>query len=237
MIRAQYASDYRVVASHVKSAGGVTAVHSGVKAALHTPEVRHAWSALYIKLISDTAKDFAQTQQSEIADMLDDPDSLDLTGDNDLDAEIAKYAAGYTDDRVSAMLDATTDMINNRFDNAILAGMLMAELLDELKDIYSDLGETGADYLSEYETVLAGNYGMDLGADMLNIDLTKSWNAVLDERTRPWHADMDGTEVAMNEPFDVDGEQMMYPMDDSLGATGRNIYGCRCVSGYIPTGA
>lgn len=232
MISAQYASDRKTVASHVKAAGGLTAVHSGVTAALRTPDVRNAWSALYVGMITDVAGEFARASQEEIASYDDD---IDLTDDDELDAGVSKYAAGYTDDRVDDMLNATANLINRRFDRDILAGLTLAELLSELDDIYSELEDTGADALAEYEAVLAGNWGMDFGAFSLDVSLEKTWYAVLDERTREWHAEMDGTTIPNDEAFDVDGEQMMYPMDDSLGATGRNIYGCRCVSGYIPT--
>jgi hypothetical protein len=32
----------------------------------------------------------------------------------------------------------------------------------------------------------------------------------------------------MDEPFVVDGEQLMFPGDTSMGATARNIVNCRC---------
>jgi hypothetical protein len=63
-------------------------------------------------------------------------------------------------------------------------------------------------------------------------DLEKTWYATEDKVTRPWHSDVDGTSVALDEPFEVDGEYLMYPLDDSLGATASNIYNCRCTTYY-----
>lgn len=56
----------------------------------------------------------------------------------------------------------------------------------------------------------------------------KQWVAILDDRTRPWHAAADGQRVAINEPFVVKGERLMYPGDDSLGVSLDNIINCRC---------
>lgn len=56
----------------------------------------------------------------------------------------------------------------------------------------------------------------------------KEWGAVDDARTRPWHAAADGQRVAVNEPFSIGGEAMMYPHDPR--ASGRNTINCRCVS-------
>lgn len=57
----------------------------------------------------------------------------------------------------------------------------------------------------------------------------KKWVATDDERTRDAHRDMDGVEVPYDEPFVVDGEEMMYPGDTSLGASAGNVINCRCV--------
>lgn len=60
------------------------------------------------------------------------------------------------------------------------------------------------------------------------VDITKVWNAELDERVREEHEMADGQEVPYNEPFEVGGERLMYPGDISLGAHGWNVLNCRC---------
>jgi len=61
----------------------------------------------------------------------------------------------------------------------------------------------------------------------------KKWVAVLDERTRLWHAEADGQARDFNEPYVVNGELLMYPGDDSLGASPENLINCRCSSTII----
>lgn len=112
-----------------------------------------------------------------------------------------------------------------------------------LDDAYSDLIDSGSDVLAEYEAVQAGNAGSQLGAEtvapVLNGtaddgtdmgDLEKVWQATHDDKTREDHAEADGQSVNISEPFEVGGEEMMWPMDDSLGATPGNTRSCRCVS-------
>jgi uncharacterized protein with gpF-like domain len=60
----------------------------------------------------------------------------------------------------------------------------------------------------------------------------KSWDSVGDSHVREAHLSADGQEVRTNEPFTVGGEQLMYPGDDSLGASIGNIVNCRCASVY-----
>lgn len=60
-------------------------------------------------------------------------------------------------------------------------------------------------------------------------DVTKSWDATGDARTRPDHLQMEGQEVALDQPFRApDGSLLMYPGDSSLGASGAQTIQCRC---------
>lgn len=52
------------------------------------------------------------------------------------------------------------------------------------------------------------------------------WNAVMDERTRDDHADADQQVVNLGDPFEVGGEELMYP-GDPAGSDG-NVINCRC---------
>jgi len=54
----------------------------------------------------------------------------------------------------------------------------------------------------------------------------KQWMALVDERTRPSHEYADGQIVGINEPFDVMGIAMMYPMDGNAPAS--EVISCRC---------
>lgn len=59
--------------------------------------------------------------------------------------------------------------------------------------------------------------------------ITRSWDATLDSRTRPDHVAMDGQRRGMNEAFVApDGSRLMYPGDTSLGASAAQTVACRC---------
>lgn len=60
------------------------------------------------------------------------------------------------------------------------------------------------------------------------IKVRRRWLATLDSRTRPEHGHADGQERGADEPFIVGGEKLMFPGDKSHGASGWNIYNCRC---------
>ena len=68
----------------------------------------------------------------------------------------------------------------------------------------------------------------------LNIPFNKIWASSGLPNTRSSHAEADGQEVDSEEPFIVDGELLMYPRDDSMGASAANIINCACTHIAIP---
>lgn len=64
-------------------------------------------------------------------------------------------------------------------------------------------------------------------ADM-GVKVKYQWVATLDARTRAEHGHADGQVREAGEPFDVGGEKLLFPGDMSHGASGWNIYNCRC---------
>lgn len=69
-------------------------------------------------------------------------------------------------------------------------------------------------------TVDAQHAAKEAGADVV-----KQWNAALDGRTRPHHRMLDGQIRELEEPFEVDGMEVMYP--SGFGRPAEDI-NCRC---------
>ena len=65
----------------------------------------------------------------------------------------------------------------------------------------------------------------------MGIKVKKKWLAAHDNRVRDTHAELDGQEVDADEPFEVDGMQIMYPGDPS--APPEMVYNCRCTLIYV----
>lgn len=56
--------------------------------------------------------------------------------------------------------------------------------------------------------------------------LSREWIATGDDRTRDWHLELDGVEVAVDEPWENEYGSIMYPGDPD--ADPANVYNCRC---------
>lgn len=91
--------------------------------------------------------------------------------------------------------------------------------------------ESGKDI--EYNVLSNADAQFDDDSRMSDYKATKMWVAVLDDHTRDWHAEADGQEVSVDEPYVVNDEELMYPGDDSLDASDENLINCRCSSEIV----
>lgn len=73
----------------------------------------------------------------------------------------------------------------------------------------------------------AGRFDSYIAAEKMGIKIKRRWICTKDSRTRKSHQGVKDV-VGTKEPFDVDGDKMMFPGDKSLSAHGWNIYNCRC---------
>lgn len=167
-----------------------------------------------------------------------------------IDTQIESDADDRSDFAADSIVDTTEsnfkDYIKETIATAAIAGILLSkdDIAGDISDKFDDTTDGRLDLIAQMETGIAADDGkadeMDAlentdaefedGTTLSDYKRTKTWVAVMDDHTRPEHAEADGQEVDYDEPFEVGGEQMMEPMDDSLGASDWNIYGCRCQS-------
>lgn len=81
-----------------------------------------------------------------------------------------------------------------------------------------------ADMLARSDLNGIANAGSLLAASISGAAATKTWLTAGDEKVREWHADADGQTVAIDQPFDVDGESLDYPGDPA--GSEENVLNC-----------
>lgn len=100
-------------------------------------------------------------------------------------------------------------------------------IADADEDELADLAGVNIDP-DELDAILEFGGAAALSAGMLSIE--KTWNTVVDGNTRPEHAEADGQSVPIGDPFEVGGEDLMYPGDES--GSPENTINCRCTVSY-----
>lgn len=115
--------------------------------------------------------------------------------------------------------------------SGILQGESINQMARHLMDRVMDMNRTSAVRAARTGITEAENAGRQAAAEELEskgVILNKRWIATMDSRTRHDHAMADGQIVLNDMPFQVGGEYLMFPGDSSMGASGWNIYNCRC---------
>lgn len=118
--------------------------------------------------------------------------------------------------------------------SGILQGQSINQMARHLMDNVTDMNRTSAVRAARTAITEAENAGRQAARDELESKgaiLGKRWMATHDSRTRHYHAEADGQTVQNGEPFEVGGEKLMFPGDRSMGASGWNLYNCRCSCG------
>lgn len=112
------------------------------------------------------------------------------------------------------------------FTQAILFGIPIKKSSIPQK-VLKALSKDRATRIAMNETNVIHNYKHHM--ELAKTQFTHTWDATIDSVTRPHHFEADGLTVPIDEPFVIAGEKMLFPGDDSLGATAKNLINCRCV--------
>jgi len=170
---------------------------------------RTAASSVYAKILAQIDKLWPQVTLPE----------YDLTGRLErLDYLVGELGA----DTIASIGETLTAGAN--------LGEGIPDLAKRIQDVY-DASDSQAELISR-TTVVGGSNEMafdQAGAaqDLLGVPLTKAWLATTsDERTRPSHAEADGQEVGLDEPFQVGDDELMYPGDPD--GSPEEVANCRC---------
>ena len=113
-----------------------------------------------------------------------------------------------------------------------LQGILQGESMDKIAKRMMNVQEMNkTQAIRSARTIVTGaeNKGRQDSykrAEKDGIVMKREWIATNDSRTRHWHAELDGVEVDIDEPWENEFGKIMFPGDPS--ADPANTYNCRC---------
>lgn len=125
--------------------------------------------------------------------------------------------------------------------SVIVQSILQGESIPNMaKRIAQTMGETNHKSTIRYaRTAITGaeNAGRQDAyhyAEEQGCDMQREWMSVHDDRTRHEHRLLDGQVRGIDEPFEVEGYEIMYPGDPA--ADPEMIWNCRCMTGAVIKG-
>lgn len=140
---------------------------------------------------------------------------------------VARYVRQHGETRPRKLAESTRAIVNSALAQAALKGGGEEGAQRAVREALNQtIGPRRARTIARTEIGAAQNAASLEIARERGLRLRKRWVAIGDERTRPGHAEADGQERDLDEPFDVAGEALMHP-GDPKGRPG-NIINCRC---------
>jgi SPP1 gp7 family putative phage head morphogenesis protein len=134
--------------------------------------------------------------------------------------------------------ETTIDKAKAIISNGTQNGHSQDQIAQALQEgIGGAVADSRARTIARTEVHNASTYAMQETAEEIgeknSLSVTKEWVAVDDDRTREWHAEVDGQEVDIDDTFTVDDEDIDRPGEGSA----ENAINCRCSLMYHTTAA
>jgi hypothetical protein len=195
----------------------------------------------------DTASKFSKNLRNKMGD----PDNHPKVFDSRINHQIDIAAEKQSNESADQIANTTHDNMHSALKKVTVAAAAAGLSLTNMqrstraKDEFYDLARSRVPLIATTEVQRASESGKFIEMQELvngdayfentsiqDMEKTKTWVAILDDHTREWHADADGQEVPFDRSFEVNGEELDMPGDDSLGASPDNVCNCRCAMVY-----
>lgn len=128
--------------------------------------------------------------------------------------------------------ETTMQEVMDLLEEAEIGQMTVEEFARSIRPALEDKSPWRARRIAMTEAAKIENFGELEGYKQTEFVTDKGWICSFVEFSREAHMEADGTysanPIPLDDPFVVGGEQMMEPLDDSLGATAGNIINCKC---------
>ena len=206
--------------------------------------------AKYRTMVAQTAAELNNVNKTAAAYVNDKLPEIYSVNYNEVSTDLGKkvgYSFDLADKNTVARLATQNDQLvpsitdvkwNRMALNAeVTQGIIQGESIDKIKMRFQRvLGMDRSCSRRNARTAVtaAENRGrMDMmhDAEELGIEVKKVWMAILDNRTRDAHAELNGVAVDVDEPFENELGEIMFP-GDSDAEDPANVYNCRCTLGY-----
>jgi SPP1 gp7 family putative phage head morphogenesis protein len=146
-----------------------------------------------------------------------------------IQARVRRYSPAIAQDSI--------DDIRDILESGAAEGASMQEVTQDIFDrALPEMSQGRAMRIARTESGAASNAAANAAYQASGVVEMKQWLSAGDDKVRELHEGLDGEVVNVDEPFvDDDGNEMMYPGDDTMDAELDTLINCRCaVAPYIP---
>ena len=134
--------------------------------------------------------------------------------------------------KIKGVGETVRNQLNTTLSEGVTNGETHLQLAARVKEAFNSLTDSEAKRVAMTEVNIGYNTARDLAMKSVGIEY-KSWLSSHGLHVRPAHAEAEeayiNNPIPIDEPFNVGGDQLMFPGDDSMGAGVDNIINCQCV--------
>lgn len=159
------------------------------------------------------------------------------------DPAMAQWFNASVGAKIVGITDATANEVRALVQREIRNGSDVPTIARKLQSTYG-FSKKRALRIARTEVVAASNAGNFFGAlANIGLNLVKVWMSTQDDRVRDTHKDANGQKRNIDKPFEINGSDLLFPGDTSLGADPEETIHCRCTlyferpAGYVSPAA
>jgi len=180
------------------------------------------------KALSHLVKEFGSSALTDLG-----LEATDI-GFNMVSERVLGYLANGSLSKLTLIDETTADTVKDHIQKAMVQAQLEGlNLVDQAGAIMKagiesgmDIRRSQANQIAQTETTATFNFSDHEAWLQSGVVETRFWRTQKDGVVRPTHAAIEGQEVNLTVPFNVNGESLMYP-GDPAGSAGE-VIGCRC---------
>lgn len=176
--------------------------------------------------------DFAKSEFRSVREQMD---FLLLKDDGEILAQtwlsqMEAFALNVAGAKIRGITENVRRIVQKVMQEATTEGLSIPNTQKLLRQRWPVISRLRAQMIARTELITASNLGSLAGAQSTGLEMKKVWLATMDRRTRDTHALTNGQKRGLKEPFNVLGEEAMFPGDPRLSAANRVM--CRCTVIY-----
>lgn len=159
---------------------------------------------------------------------------------NEFILNLQRYLIQTAGQNIRTVKQTYVDYILQLINQGVSEGRTLPEITTDLTKLIKSRGfyKYQAFRIARTETSTAANYAAFTSSRVSGVAMDKVWLSSQDKRTRRTppdkfdHYHMNEVRVPLEEPFNVDGEKLMFPADQESGSA-ENIINCRCTMAQV----
>lgn len=239
----RFRSERKAILKRIEGVAGVRNIADAVEAEMM--EQRKAWTktlaAIHVAVGEDFAldlfRDVQRNQFNTVEAGIAPPETKSLQEmlDN-WKARVIDWIEKQGANKVVQITSSSAKAIRKELVKGVEAGEGIDDIADRIDSLYIDNFERARSVrIARTEVISASNLGSQQAAVETGLPLKKEWLTSIDGREREIHGNANGQVKGMtpvNEPYNVGGQNLLFPGDTSQGAGPGNVVNCRCTETY-----